>query len=248
MPNLAMPSEDDAVNGLLTITTFLVMILLSACRGVAPGAPGTGASDDARRTFPPSSASDSVTPSDTARPDCDLGVAVAEYTYPGLRDFVAELRGVSRAVAIGEVVSVGELQYSTEGGERPSCDDIKAAPTGFTIGRMVEVSIVTPVAGAVKEGQVLSYLYQGGSLGRDSFPGHPFGLATPREGDRMLVIIAREPIDADPASGALPVDVLEMFRITPEGSVVTPKPDERVQVRRVAELLRDVLPSPSPSS
>jgi hypothetical protein len=244
MPNLAMPTEDDTVNRRLTITTCLLIALLSACRGVAPGAPGTGASGLASGSIPPPSGSDGVAPS----PTCDLGVAIAEYAYPGLRELVAEFRSVSRAVAIGEVVSVGELQYSTESGDRPSCDEIEAAPSGFSIGRMVEISIATPVAGAVKKGQVLSYLYQGGSLGRDSSPGHPFGLATPREGDRMLVLISREPIDADPGTGELPVEVLEMFLVTPQGSVVTPDPSERVPVARVAELLRDVLPSASPSS
>ena len=243
-----MPTEDDTVNRRLTITTCLVIALLSACRGVTPGAPGTGASGLASRSVPPPSASDSATPSGTPPSDCDLGVAIAEYAYPGLREFVAEFRGVSRAVAIGEVMSVGDVQYSTESGQRPSCDEIQAAPSGFSIGRMVEVSIATPVAGVVKKGQVLSYLYQGGSLGRDSSPGHPFGLATPRAGDRMLVLISRKPIDADPGTGELPVDVLEMFLITPQGSVLTPDPTERVPVGRVAELLRDVLPSASPSS
>ncbi len=243
-----MPTEDDTVNRRTTITTCLVVVLLSACRGLTPGASGTGASGVASRSVPPPSASDSVTPSDASPPDCDLGVAIAEYAYPGLREFVAEFRGVSRAVAIGEVLSVGELQYSTESGERPSCDEIEASPTGFSIGRMVEISIATPVAGAVKKGQVLSYLYQGGSLGRDSSPGHPLGLETPRVGDRMLVLISREPIDADPGTGKLTVDVLEMFLVTPQGRVATPDPSERVPVERVAELLRDTLPFASPSN
>ena len=236
------------MNRRLTITTCLVIVLLSACRGVSPGAPGTDATDAVSESVPPTSASGRVTPSDPPAADCELGVAIAEYAYPGLREFVAEFRGVSRAIAIAEVVSVGELQYSTESGERPSCQEVAAAPSGFTIGRMIEVSITTPVAGAVKKGQVLSYLYQGGSLGRDSSPGHPFGLETPREGDRALVIISREPIDADPGTGNLTVDVLEMFLITPQGRVATPDPNERVPVERVPELLRDVLPSPSPSS
>jgi hypothetical protein len=235
------------MNRRTSITTCLLIVLLSACRGVAPGAPNTGASGLPSSPIPPSSASDRVTPSDTSA-DCDLGVAIAEYAYPGLREFVAEFRGVSRAVAIGEVVSVGELQYSTQSGERPSCDEIEAAPSGFSIGRMVEISIATPVVGAVKKGQVLSYLYQGGSLGRDSSPGHPFGMAAPRAGDRMLVLISRKPMDADPGRGELPVEVLEMFLVTPQGSIVTPDPSERVPVGRVADLLRDVLPSPSPSS
>lgn len=235
------------MNRSLPLTTCLLLVLLSACRGVSPGAPGTSASGLAGRSVPPPSASHTVTSSHTPPSNCDLGTAIAEYAYPGLRELVAEYRGLSRAIAIGEVVSVGELQYSTESGERPPCDQVVTAP-GFSIGRMVEVSIATPVAGAVKKGEVLSYLYQGGTLGRDSSPGHPFGLQTPREGDRVLVIVSREPIDADPGTGELTVDVLEMFLITSQGHVATPDPDERVPVARVAELLRDVLPSASPSS
>ena len=64
----------------------------------------------------------------------------------------------------------------------------------------------------------------------------------------MLVLISRQPIDADPGTGELAVDVLEMFLVTPQGTVITPDPSERVPVGRVAELLRDVLPSASPSS
>jgi hypothetical protein len=64
----------------------------------------------------------------------------------------------------------------------------------------------------------------------------------------MLVLISREPIDADPGAGELPVEVLEMFLITPQGRVVTPDPAERVGAEQIDELLRDVLPSASPSS
>ncbi len=238
-----MRTEDDTVTRRLPITTCLVIALLSACRGVTPGAPGT----DAPGLASPSAHPPTVTPSSASPRDCDLGVAIEEYAYPGLREFVSEFRALSRGVAIAEVVSVGEVQYSTESGERPSCDEIAAADSGYSIGRMVEVSIVTPVAGAEKQGQVRLYLYRGGSLGRDSSPGHPFGLATPRVGDRMLVIISREPIDADPGIGELPVDVLEMFLITPQGSVVTPDPGERVPVERVADLLSGVLPTAPPS-
>lgn len=236
------------MTGRLTITAFLVVAVLSGCRGVTPGAPGTGTPGFEGGSVPLASTADSSTPPETSDGDCELGAAIAEYAYPGLREFVGEFRAISRGAAIAEVVTVGELQYSTDGGERPSCDEIEAAQSGFSIGRMVELSVATPVAGAVKKGQVLSYLYQGGSLGRDSSPGHPFGLATPREGDRMLVLISREPIDADPGAGELPVDVLEMFLITPHGSVVTPDPAERVPVERVPDLLRDILPSPRPST
>jgi hypothetical protein len=178
---------------------------------------------------------------------CGLGLGIAEYAYPGLREFVREFSNISRGVAVAEVLRVGPLQYSTESGERPSCDEIEAAPAAYSIGRIVEVRVLTPAGGAVERGEVLSYLYQGGSLGRDSSPGHPFGLEVPSEGDRMLVLIARESIDADPSGGELGVDVLEMFRITPEGRIVTPDRGEMVTVERVADLLQDVLPSAAPS-
>lgn len=230
----------------LTIATFLVILLLTACRGVGPGDPGSTAPGVASpsQTSPVASAY-AAPPSGSGRP-CGLGMGIAEYAYPGLREFVGEFRNVSRGVAVAEVLSVGPLQYSTESGERPSCDEIEAAPAAFSIGRVVEVRVLTPAGGAVETGEVLSYLYQGGSLGGDSTAGHPFGLRTPREDDRMLALIAREPIDVDPGAGELPVEVLELFLITPQGRVVTPDSGERVTVERVADLLRDVLPSARP--
>lgn len=230
----------------LSITTGLLLALLAACRAVTPGAPGSGASGLASPRAASPSLAASSTPSTPSPGACELGVGIAEYTYPGLRDFVSDFRDMSGGVAIAEVLRVGELQYSTESGERPSCDEIAASDAVFGIGRMVEVRVLTPVGGAVEKGQVLSYLYQGGSLAGDSSPGHPFGLELPREGDRMLVLIARQPVDADPGTGELPVDVLEMFLVTPEGRIVTPDPAERVTVERVADLLREVLPSEPP--
>ena len=229
-----------------TIATCLFVLLLSACRALTPGDPGSTEPGIASPSDASSSAAATAVPPAMSPGACGLGAGIAEYAYPGLRQFVGEFRGLSRGVAIAEVVSVGQVQYSTESGERPSCDELDAAPGMFSIGRIVEVRVLTPAGGAVEKGEVLSYLYQGGSLGRDSTPGHPFGLRTPTEGDRMLVLIAREPIDVDPSSGELGVDVLEMFLITPEGRIVTPDRAERVTVDRVASLLRDVLPSPVP--
>lgn len=226
----------------LTIASCLVALLLTACRALTPGAPdatapGGGGSSPAS----PGGASAAASPA-----DCELGVGVAEYAYPGLRAFVGEFRSMSRGVAVGEVLSVGPLQYSTESGERPSCDEIASAQAVFSIGRMIEVRVLTPAGGAVKKGEVLSYLFQGGAVGGDSSPGHPFGLKVPSEGDRMLVLVARDPLDGDPGTGELTVDVLEMFLVTPAGRIVTPDASERVTVDRVAKLLRDVLPSAAP--
>lgn len=226
-----------------TIATCLLALLVTGCRALAPGAPDSAASGVASPSPASPSGGASATPSPGA---CELGIGIAEYAYPGLREFVSEFRGLSRGVAVAEVVSVGPLQYSTESGERPSCDEIESAPAGFTIGRLVEVQVLTPAGGAVGKGEALSYLFQGGALGGESSPGHPFGLKVPSEGDRMLVLVAREPIDVDPASGELSVGVLEMFLITSAGRVVTPDGGENVSVERVANLLRDVLPSTAP--
>ena len=223
-----------------TIATFLVVWLLTACRALTPGAPDSVASD----LVTPSGGAASAAPSSSSPGDCELGMGIAEYEYRGLREFVGEFRSLSRGVAVAEVVHVGELQYATESGERPSCDEIEAAQAVFSIGRLIEVRVLTPAGGAVEKGEVLSYLYQGGSLDGDVSPGHPLELQLPSEGDRVLVLIARAPVDADPGAGELPVQVLEMFSITPGGRVVTPERAERVTVDRVADLLRDVLPSP----
>lgn len=229
----------------LILATCLV-VLVAGCRALAPGAPDSSASGLAS----PSAAAPSAAASDAAPAPstgaCGLGMGIAEYAYPGLREFVNEFRSLSRGVAVAEVVSVGPVQYATEDGERPSCEEIEAAQAVFTIGRLVEVRILTPAGGAVERGEVLSYLYPGGSLGADRSHGHPFGLEVPTEGDRVLVLIARTPVDADPGSGEVPVDVLEMFLVTPQGRVATPDPTERVTVDRVADLLRDILPSAVP--
>jgi len=228
-----------------TVATSLLILLLAACRAVTPGASGSTAPGLADPSPASTSAITSGAPSATSRA-CELGIGIAEYAYPGLREFVGEFRNTTRGVAVAEVLSVGPLQYSTESGERPSCDEIESVPAAFSIGRVVEVRVVTPAGGDVERGEVLSYLYLGGALGRDSSPGHPFGLQVPSEGDRMLVLIAREPIDADPSSGELAVDVLEMFLVTPEGRIVTPDLSEKITVERVGDLLRGVLPSAAP--
>jgi hypothetical protein len=226
----------------LTTAICLVVWILTACRAVTPGAPDSAASDLADPSAPSPGAATAAASTDA----CELGMGIAEYEYPGLREFVGEFRSLSRGVAVAEVLTVGDLQYATESGERPSCAEIQAAQAVFGIGRLVEVRVLTPAGGAVEKGEVLSYLYQGGSLGADASPGHPLGLQVPNEGERVLVLIARTPVDADPGTGELPVDVLEMFSISPQGRVLTPDPTERVPVDRVADLLRDVLPSPTP--
>ena len=228
----------------LTMAICLVVWILTACRAGEPGAPDSAAS---RLASPSVASAGAASAEPSAAPGtCDLGMGIAEYEYPGLREFVGEFRSLSRGVAVAEVVRVGALQYATESGERPSCDEIEAAQAVFSIGRLIDVRVLTPAGGFVEKGESLSYLYQGGSLNGDVSPGHPLGLPIPSEGDRVLVLIAGEPVDVDPGAGELPVDVLEMFSITPQGRVVTPDRTEQVTVERVADLLRGVLPSPRP--
>ena len=230
----------------LTIAICLVVWLLTACRAQTPGAPDLAPSNLASPSGPSPHAVASAAPPAGSPAACELGMGIAEYEYPGLRAFVGEYRNLSRGVAVAEVLSVGELQYATESGERPSCSEVEAAEAVFSIGRLIEVLVLTPSGGAVEKGEVLSYLYQGGTLGPDTSPGHHLGLQMPNEGDRVLVLIARAPVDVDPGTGELPVEVLEMFSITPQGHVVTPDHSERITVERVPDLLRGVLPSPGP--
>ena len=129
----------------LTIATCLIVLLGTACRSVTPGAPVSTEPGAASAVAAPPTASGSRPPA-----GCELGTGVAEYAYPGLREFVGEFRSLSRGVAVAEVVRVGELQYATESGERPSCDEIRATRGVFSIGRMVEVRVLTPAGGAVK--------------------------------------------------------------------------------------------------
>lgn len=224
----------------------LVAAVLAGCRGLAPGASGAPAHGRPTASAVPgagSSATAPIVPASHA-PDsdeCSLGFGIAEHHYPGLRQFA----GFSDGVAIAEVVSVSDLQYSTETGERPSCQYIDEAQAVFGVGRMVELRVEAPVAGRGRSGETLRYLFPGGAIGGDSSPGHHYGVPLPAVGDRMLVMLLDPPADVDPGEGVLEVDVLELFQIA-NGRIVTPDRNERVTVDNVRDVVRGAVPSAAP--
>lgn len=228
----------------LVIAMLVIGMAVSACRGFAPGA--SGAANEGRGGPPRPSASASAdviasqfaSASPSAADACSLGFGIAEHVYPGLREFAR----LSDGVAIAEVVSVGEPQYSTETGERPSCEYIEEAQAVFSVGRMVELRIEAPVAGRGRAEETLRYLFPGGTVGQDSSPGHHYGFQLPSVGDRVVAFLVDPPFDADPGEGVLEVDVLEMFRIA-RGRVVTPDPNETVTERTLPDVVRDAVPS-----
>lgn len=228
----------------LVMTMLVIGIALTACRGFAPGASGAANEGRGGPPRPSAGASAEVTASQfasasaSAGDECSLGFGIAEHVYPGLREFAR----LSDGVAIAEVVSVGELQYSTETGERPSCQYIEEAQAVFSVGRMVELRIEAPVAGRGRSDEALRYLFPGGTVGQDTSPGHHYGLQLPSVGQRVVAFLVDPPFDADPGEGVLEVDVLEMFRIA-NGRVVTPDPNERITENTVRDVVRDAVPS-----
>jgi len=224
------------------VTAVLSAILLAGCRALAPGA--SGPASDEEPTPVPVAATAAPTPVEATptASQCSLGVGIADQRYGGIQ----ELAAFSDGVAVAQVTRVGDLQYSTESGDRPSCEYLAAAQSVFGVGRMLELRIQTPVAGAASRGQIVRYMFPGGTIGQDTSPGHHYGLTLPAVGDRVLVLLTDPPIDVDGGSGELTVDVVEMFAITSRGEVVTPNRDERLTVERVRELVRNVLPPASP--
>lgn len=230
----------------LITTIVLVALAMTGCRGLAPGASGAGS--DGHGKPPSASATTSpqiaTSPPESAAPsadECSLGFGIAEHVYPGLREFAR----FSDGVAIAEVVSVGQLQYSTETGERPSCAYIEEAQAVFGVGRMVVLQVEAPVAGRAHAGETLRYLFPGGTIRDDTSPGHHYGLQLPAVGDRFLVLLFDPPFDADPGEGVLEVNVLELFRIA-NGRVVTPDAAERITENTVRDVVRGAVPSAPP--
>jgi hypothetical protein len=228
----------------LVISIVVVGIALAGCRGLAPGA--SGAATEGRGKPPTASASPVIpaTPpqsSATAADECSLGFGIAEVAYPGLREFAR----FSDGVVIAEVVSVGEFQYATETGERPSCEYIEESQAVFGIGRMIELEVEAPVAGRGRSGETLRYVFPGGRIGEDTSPGHHYGLQPPAVGDRFVALLLDPPFDADPGEGVLEIDVLELFEIA-NGRVITPDSSERITESTVRDVVRGAVPSPPP--
>lgn len=227
------------------VIAALVSLILAGCRGLAPGASGSPESSVPAEPPQVSNAGDPTASvgagSFRSASACSLGIGIAEHRYGGLRD----LARFSHGVAVAEVVAVGEVQYSTETGERPSCEYLAAANSVFGVGRLVELQVQTPIAGVGERGETVTYMFPGGSLGGDTSPGHHYGLGVPAAGERVLILLAGAPIDVDGGPGNLEVDVIEMFAMTRDGRVVTPDPGERPTIERVRELVRGVV-QPAP--
>lgn len=214
-----------------------VVIALSACRVVspasAPASPREMASAEASRPATPAGKPQAS--------QCFLGGGVADVAYSDIR----ELARAADSIAVATVVRVGELQYTTESGERPSCEYIEAAGGVFAVGRMIELRQQRNVAGRSRGGGTFTYWLRGGTLGGDTSPPHPFGLETPDVGDRMLAFLMEEPGDIDMGPGVLRVDAYELFPIGRDGRIRTPRPEERVTTETVDAIVDEVVPAPS---
>lgn len=216
------------------ILAVVAVLVLSACRGLAPGADAS--SPEPRQ--PAAVAAPKATPQPTP---CALGGGVADVAYAN----ISELARLADAISIAEVTSVGDLQYTTESGERPSCDYIRDAQGVFSVGRMIELREQRNVAGNPKGTRTFTYWLRGGSLGSDEAPPHHFGLETPEVGDRMLAFLMAEPGDIDVGSGVLQVDSFELFEIGRGGRIVTPNSQEEVTTDNVDAMVDEEVPAPS---
>jgi hypothetical protein len=169
---------------------------------------------------------------------CFLGGGIADVSYGTLPEFARFADGV----AIAEVVDVSPLRYSTEGGERPSCEYLEESGAIFGVGRMIELRVETVVAGSLVIGDPIRYWLGGGLIGEDESTSHHFGLESPEVGDRMVALVIHEGIDLDGGTGALDVNAYELFAIDADGRIITPKPDEFLTVETVKAAFEDQPP------
>jgi hypothetical protein len=179
-----------------------------------------------------------LNPPTPAPSQCFLGGGIADVHYSTLPEFGVNADGI----AMAEVVAVGPLSYSTENGERPSCEYLASAQSVFSVGRMIELAVDGTVAGNADVGRIVRYWLPGGDLGSDVSPGHHFGLRAPAVGDRMLAFIIDQPADIDGGAGVLEVDAYELFTIADDGRIITPNPNEKITTENVAAVLEGILP------
>lgn len=169
---------------------------------------------------------------------CFLGGGIGDVIYVDM----SELAQLADGVAVATVVRVGEVQYSTEDGRRPSCEYAQDAMGVFSVGRIIELAAERAVAGRVPE--TFSYWLPGGTLGSDSSPSHPFGLETPDVGDRMIAFLGSEPVDLDAGPGVLPVHAFELMAIGQDGAIRTPNQEEEISIDTVDAVIDPVVRSP----
>ncbi len=146
------------------------------------------------------------------------------------------------AVAIAEVVSVGKLQYSTEAGDRASCEN---TPGAVSIGRMIELREVRTVAGPSREGSAtFKYWLPGGTIGAEQSEPHHFGLAVPDVGDHMLAFLGPKAVDLDTGPGVLEVDAFELMPVGDTGQIQTPNASENLSSTNVDAKVDPVVHTP----
>lgn len=222
------------------------VVALTACRGLAPasGPPSSEAAASAEASTAATNPDEAATvPTETPQPSqCFLGGGIEQVPSD-----IRELARFADAIVIAEVVDVGELQYSTESGERPSCEYVQAAQGAFAVGRMIELREQRNVAGRARAAaSTFTYWLRGGTLAGDTSPPHHFGLDTPEVGDRMLAFLLKEPADMDVGSGLLQVDAYELFAIGKDGRIHTPSPGDVVTTDNIDEVVNDAVPTSPP--
>jgi hypothetical protein len=220
------------------LLTAMLIAILTGCRAVAPASQPAASATPASASPSPSPSPSLGTPT-PAPSQCFLGGGIADVHYSTLPEFGVNADGIANT----EVVAVGPLSYSTENGERPSCEYIAAAQSVFSVGRMIQLAVKDTVAGSAEVGRIVRYWLPGGDLGSDVSRGHHFGLQAPTVGDRMLAFFIDRPVDIDGGAGVLEVDAYELFAIGDDGRIITPNANEHVTTDNVAALLRGVLPS-----
>ena len=215
-----------AVYRVRVIAAITAIFALTACRALQPASGPSGPAEGSYSASPEPLATEAATPEPSR---CSLGRGVADVAYGDISD----LARVADAIAIAEVVRVSDLRYSTESGERPSCEYIESAQGLFGVGRMIELQQVRTVKG--QPAGTVMYWLPGGSLGGDTSPGHHFGLETPAVGDRMLAFLLSRPGDMDIGPNVLEVNAFELFPIARDGRIITPDPRENVTIDNVDE-------------
>lgn len=161
-----------------------------------------------------------------------MGGGAGSYYYGSFEEFASMTDGV----AIVRVTSVGEVQYPTNNGQRPSCA-VATEPWG--VGRLIRVELVTLVRGTWSATGPAAYWLPGGTIGGDTTTeaGYELDLPDPVAGERAVAFLLAQPQDLDVGDGTLPIHIGLLFPVDQAGRVVTPDPSEVVLVDALGTLL-----------
>ncbi len=204
----------------MTLGAVILLMVAAACARLLPGEPAPSESPGSPSALP------SPTP-------CPIGGGAGSFYYGSFEEFAAMTDGV----AVVRVVSVGDPQYSTDDGQRPSCDEVADATDAFTVGRLVEVEMVSLIRGAWPAAGNAMYWLPGGTIDGDITTEAGFGLADPVLGELAVAFLLAEPLDLDDGEGSQPVHVGELFAADATGRVLTPDPTELILIEALDELL-----------